>query len=169
MRDPHQLERRLTDRSRAVVAVHYAGVPADMEAIGSIAKSAGLVVIEDAAHAIGARVPGGEVGTLGDLAVFSLHPAKQLTAGEAGLGVERGVNGVEVEVVVVGAMPGRGGWAQVAALAEVILALGEGAPATPGKPGRIRRDPVDNPVGEAVSEGRVRIVAHQRKLESTAR
>jgi UDP-4-amino-4,6-dideoxy-N-acetyl-beta-L-altrosamine transaminase len=83
--DPHELERRLTRRSRAVVAVHFAGVPADMEAIGSIAKSAGLVVIEDAAHAIGARAPGGEVGTLGDLAVFSLHPAKQLTAGEGGV------------------------------------------------------------------------------------
>jgi perosamine synthetase len=83
--DPRQLERRLTGRSRAVVAVHYAGVPADMEAIGSIANSAGLVVIEDASHAIGARARGGQVGTLGDLAVFSLHPAKQLTSGEGGV------------------------------------------------------------------------------------
>jgi UDP-4-amino-4,6-dideoxy-N-acetyl-beta-L-altrosamine transaminase len=83
--DPAELERRLTPRTRAVVAVHYAGVPADMEAIDALAEGHGLTVIEDAAHGIGARTPAGAVGTLGDLAAFSLHPAKQLTAGEGGV------------------------------------------------------------------------------------
>src|SRR5262249_10466464 len=83
--DPAELERRLTPRTRAVVAVHYAGVPADMEAIGALAESRGLTVIEDAAHAIGARTPAGPVGALGDLALCRLHPAKQLTSGEGGI------------------------------------------------------------------------------------
>jgi dTDP-4-amino-4,6-dideoxygalactose transaminase len=83
--DPAELERRLTPRTRAVVAVHFAGVPADMDAIGALAERHGLTVIEDAAHGIGARTPAGAVGTLGDLAAFSLHPAKQLTAGEGGV------------------------------------------------------------------------------------
>jgi len=83
--DPGELERRLTARTRAIVAVHYAGVPVDMEAVLAIADRVGAVVIEDAAHAIGARTPLGACGTLGGLAVFSLHPAKQLTSGEGGI------------------------------------------------------------------------------------
>ena len=83
--DPEDFERRLTARTRAVVVVHYAGVPADMGRIGTIARERGLTVIEDAAHAAGAVAPGGRCGTLGDMAVFSLHPAKQLTAGEGGI------------------------------------------------------------------------------------
>jgi len=83
--DPAELERALTARTRAVVVVHYAGIPANMESIGDIARRAGLVVIEDAAHAIGARMRDQLVGTIGDMAVFSLHPAKQLTAGEGGI------------------------------------------------------------------------------------
>jgi perosamine synthetase len=83
--DPHQLELRLTPRTRAVVVVHYGGVPADVAAIGAIADRAGLVVIEDAAHAVGARVGGRSCGAIGAMGVFSLHPAKQLTAGEGGI------------------------------------------------------------------------------------
>jgi perosamine synthetase len=83
--DPAELERRAGERTKAVVVVHYAGVPADMEAIGSIARRRGLVVIEDCAHAIGASTADGACGTLGDMGVFSLHPAKQLTAGEGGV------------------------------------------------------------------------------------
>jgi perosamine synthetase len=75
----------LTPRTRAVVVVHYGGVPADVAAIGAIADRAGLVVIEDAAHAVGARVGGRSCGAIGAMGVFSLHPAKQLTAGEGGI------------------------------------------------------------------------------------
>lgn len=83
--DPAELERRITDRTRAVVVVHFGGVPADMRAIGRLAKQHGLLVIEDAAHAAGASTADGPCGVLGDMAVFSLHPAKQLTAGEGGV------------------------------------------------------------------------------------
>jgi UDP-4-amino-4,6-dideoxy-N-acetyl-beta-L-altrosamine transaminase len=83
--DPTELERRLTPRTKAVVVVHYAGVPADMERISAIAAAANLTVIEDAAHAAGADAPGGRCGALGEMGVFSLHPAKQLTAGEGGV------------------------------------------------------------------------------------
>jgi perosamine synthetase len=83
--DPTELERRITPRTKAVVVVHYAGVPADMEAIGEIAAAADLTVIEDAAHAAGAVGPTGRCGALGAMGVFSLHPAKQLTAGEGGV------------------------------------------------------------------------------------
>jgi UDP-4-amino-4,6-dideoxy-N-acetyl-beta-L-altrosamine transaminase len=83
--DPAELERRISPRTKAVVVVHYAGVPADMEAIGAIAAAANLTVIEDAAHAAGALAPSGRCGALGAMGVFSLHPAKQLTAGEGGV------------------------------------------------------------------------------------
>lgn len=82
---PGELEARISPRTRAVIPVHFAGVPADMEAIGSIAERAGLTVIEDAAHAAGARTLAGACGALGAMGVFSLHPAKQLTAGEGGI------------------------------------------------------------------------------------
>jgi UDP-4-amino-4,6-dideoxy-N-acetyl-beta-L-altrosamine transaminase len=80
-----ELERRIGSATRAVMVVHYAGVPADMVAIGAVARKAGLLVIEDAAHAAGARTTAGPCGALGDMAVFSLHPAKQLTSGEGGI------------------------------------------------------------------------------------
>lgn len=80
-----ELERRATGATKAVIVVHYAGVPADMESILTVAERAALTVIEDAAHAPGARLKGKPCGALGDMAVFSLHPAKQLTAGEGGI------------------------------------------------------------------------------------
>jgi dTDP-4-amino-4,6-dideoxygalactose transaminase len=83
--DPGEVARRIGPRTRAIVAVHYAGTPADMEAIGAIARRRGVVLIEDAAHAPGARTAAGACGSLGDMGVFSLHPAKQLTAGEGGV------------------------------------------------------------------------------------
>jgi len=82
--DPAEVARRIGPRTRAIVAVHYAGVPADVEAIGALARRHGIALIEDAAHAPGARTARGACGALGDMGVFSLHPAKQLTAGEGG-------------------------------------------------------------------------------------
>jgi perosamine synthetase len=83
--DPGEFERRITDRTRALIVVHYAGVPADMDSLLKIAAERQLVVIEDAAHAAGATTARGKCGALGDIGVFSLHPAKQLTAGEGGI------------------------------------------------------------------------------------
>lgn len=83
--DPAQVTARITPRTRAVVAVHLHGLPAEMEAINVLADRAGLTVIEDAAQAHGALYRGRSVGTLGRMAAFSLNSTKNLPAGEGGL------------------------------------------------------------------------------------
>ncbi|MBI3857800.1 MAG: UDP-4-amino-4,6-dideoxy-N-acetyl-beta-L-altrosamine transaminase [Planctomycetes bacterium] len=83
--DPKAFEAAITKRTRAVIPVDYAGHPCDLPAIRRIARRRGLVVIEDAAHALGARCRGQRVGTLADLTVFSFHPVKHITTGEGGM------------------------------------------------------------------------------------
>jgi perosamine synthetase len=83
--DPADVAARLTPRTRAVMAVDYAGQPADLDEIGAVARERGLVLIEDAAHALGAEYRGRRVGALADLTTFSFHPVKQVTTGEGGL------------------------------------------------------------------------------------
>ena len=83
--DPADAEARLTRRTRAVVVVHLHGLPADMDALTALAERAGLTVVEDAAQAHGARYRGRSVGTLGQMAAFSLNSTKNLPAGEGGL------------------------------------------------------------------------------------
>ncbi|MGH9783204.1 MAG: DegT/DnrJ/EryC1/StrS family aminotransferase, partial [Terriglobia bacterium] len=83
-------EKRLTigrtgKQVRAIIAVHYAGQPCDMDAIGGIARRYGLKVIEDAAHALGATYKGKKAGVLGDVACFSFYPTKNITTGEGGM------------------------------------------------------------------------------------
>jgi perosamine synthetase len=84
--DPGELERRLSARTRAIVAVHLHGLPADMTSIVAFAERHGLAVIEDAAQAHGATYKGRRTGTVGDVAAFSIMAGKNLpTAGEGGL------------------------------------------------------------------------------------
>ena len=83
--DPHAIEARVTERTRAIMPVHAHGLPADMTAIASVAKRHGLAVIEDAAQAHGASYRGRRTGTLGHAAGFSLNGSKNLSAGEGGL------------------------------------------------------------------------------------
>jgi perosamine synthetase len=83
--DPAHLADKLTPRTRAIIAVHTYGQPADMEAIGEFAARNGLIVIEDAAEAHGARYRGRLVGAVGDAAAFSLYGNKILTTGEGGI------------------------------------------------------------------------------------
>lgn len=83
--DPEAIERRITPRTKAVLPVDFAGLPADMDAIVEIARRHGLIVIEDAAHALGARYKGRRVGSLADMTVFSFHPVKPITTGEGGM------------------------------------------------------------------------------------
>lgn len=78
--DPALVEMAITPRTRAIIAVHLYGQPADMDAINSIAKRHDLKVIEDAAQAHGARYKGRRVGSLGDAAGFSFYPGKNLGA-----------------------------------------------------------------------------------------
>ena len=83
--DPVEVERRITDRTRAIIPVHIHGVPADMDAINGIARRRGLIVIEDACQAPGARYKGRRAGSLAHMAAFSLNGTKNFPAGEGGL------------------------------------------------------------------------------------
>ncbi|MBV8368253.1 MAG: aminotransferase class I/II-fold pyridoxal phosphate-dependent enzyme [Candidatus Eremiobacteraeota bacterium] len=83
--DPADVARRLTPRTRAVIPVHYAGAPADTDAIRAAVAGRSVTVIEDAAHAIGTSYRGRAVGGGGAIAVFSFHPIKNITTGEGGM------------------------------------------------------------------------------------
>lgn len=85
--DPADVERKITGRTKAIVAVDYTGQPCDYDAIRSIAQRHNLIVIEDAAHALGATYHGCRVGTLNELTTFSFHPVKHITTGEGGMAV----------------------------------------------------------------------------------
>ena len=83
--DPATVEAAITPRTRAIIPVHFAGHPADMDALQRLADAHGLVVIEDAAHAHGACHGNRAVGSLGRMASFSFQSSKNLTAGEGGI------------------------------------------------------------------------------------
>ena len=83
--DPAAIEAAITERTRAILVVHYWGVSCDMDPILDIASRHGLRVIEDACQAVGATYKGRRTGTLGDVAAFSLNQNKNLTGGEGGL------------------------------------------------------------------------------------
>ena len=76
---------KITPRTKAVIVVHLAGWPCEMDALGRIAKEAGLALIEDAAHALGASYRGRPAGALADGASFSFYATKNLTTGEGGM------------------------------------------------------------------------------------
>jgi len=78
--DPSLIESAITDRTAAIVPVHLRGEPADMDAIGSIAAAADLLVVEDAAQAAGAGYRGRRIGSIGDATAFSFYPTKNLGA-----------------------------------------------------------------------------------------
>lgn len=83
--DPEDFERRITPRTKAIVVVHYAGMPADMDAIVTTARRHNVKVLEDASHAHGATYKGKQVGTFGEVAAFSLMTGKSLPIGEGGI------------------------------------------------------------------------------------
>jgi perosamine synthetase len=87
--DPARIEEAITPRTRAILAVHTFGCPADMDAILDIARRHHLLVIEDACEAIGAEYKDQKVGSFGDAAVFAFYPNKQITTGEGGMVVTR--------------------------------------------------------------------------------
>lgn len=82
--DDSLIRAAITDRTRAIIVVHYAGVPCAMEPINEIAKAFGLLVIEDAAQALRSTYCGRQVGALGDMAAFSFHETKNIHCGEGG-------------------------------------------------------------------------------------
>jgi perosamine synthetase len=83
--DPQRIEDAITPRTRAIMAVHTFGVPAEMSSILEIARKHDLVVIEDACEAIGAEYLGRKAGSIGHAGVFAFYPNKQITTGEGGV------------------------------------------------------------------------------------
>jgi len=82
--DPNEVEKRISPRTRAIVAVDYAGQPCDYDALQQIARRHGLALVADACHALGGAYKGRPVGSLARLSAFSLHPVKSMTTGEGG-------------------------------------------------------------------------------------
>jgi perosamine synthetase len=82
--DPAKIEAAITSRTKAILAVDYAGQPADYPRLREIAQAHGLLMVADACHAIGGSLNGQPVGSLADLNTFSFHPVKHLTTGEGG-------------------------------------------------------------------------------------
>lgn len=82
--DPKSVERCITPRTRGIVAVDFTGQSIEQEAIRELCSRHGLVLVEDAAHAIGTRYKGKPVGSMADMTCFSFHPVKTVTAGEGG-------------------------------------------------------------------------------------
>lgn len=83
--DPDQIRKKITPRTKAIIPVHLAGQPCEMDEIRAIAEEHGLLVIEDAAHATGAKYKDRIVGTISDVTVFSFYATKNLTTGEGGM------------------------------------------------------------------------------------
>jgi dTDP-4-amino-4,6-dideoxygalactose transaminase len=82
--DPASLERAITPRTRAIVAMHYGGVACDMDAIGAIAAARGIPIVEDNAHGLFGAWRGRALGTFGVMATLSFHETKNITCGEGG-------------------------------------------------------------------------------------
>lgn len=83
--DPKQIEEKITSKTKAIIPVHFTGQPAELDEIHRLAQEHNLVVIEDAAHALGASYKKKRIGGLSDMTMFSFHPVKHITSGEGGV------------------------------------------------------------------------------------
>lgn len=83
--DPERAAEKISPRTKAIIAVDYAGQPCDYDALRSIAQAHGIALVADACHALGATYKGHRAGSLADLTAFSFHPVKPITTGEGGM------------------------------------------------------------------------------------
>lgn len=83
--DPTEIEKKITSKTKAIIPVHFTGQPAPLDEIQEIVKKHNLIVIEDAAHALGAIYKGRPIGSISDMTMFSFHPVKHITTGEGGI------------------------------------------------------------------------------------
>ncbi|WP_186580809.1 UDP-4-amino-4,6-dideoxy-N-acetyl-beta-L-altrosamine transaminase [Aquibacillus kalidii] len=83
--DPGKIEEKINNSTKAIIPVDFTGQPADLDKIMEIAKENNLIVIEDAAHALGATYKGRKIGSISDMTMFSFHPVKHITSGEGGI------------------------------------------------------------------------------------
>jgi dTDP-4-amino-4,6-dideoxygalactose transaminase len=93
--DPEQVEAKITSRTKAILPVHFAGRPCDMDALSRIATRHGLKIIEDCAHAIETEYHGRKAGTFGDFGCFSFYATKNVTTGEGGMVLTRNQEDLE--------------------------------------------------------------------------
>ncbi|MBH0164043.1 UDP-4-amino-4,6-dideoxy-N-acetyl-beta-L-altrosamine transaminase [Fictibacillus sp. 7GRE50] len=83
--NPENIEKLITEKTKAIIPVDFTGQPVELDTILNIAKKHNLVVIEDAAHALGATYRGRKIGSIADMTMFSFHPVKHITTGEGGI------------------------------------------------------------------------------------
>jgi len=83
--DPEDIRRKITDKTKAIIPVHFTGQPCEMDEIMKIAEEFNLVVIEDGAHVLGSEYKGEKIGCRGDMQTVSFHPVKHITTGEGGV------------------------------------------------------------------------------------
>lgn len=83
--DPSSIKKQITKNTKAIIPVDYTGQPVDLDRIQEIARKYNLIIIEDAAHALGATYKGRKVGSISDMTMFSFHPVKHITTGEGGM------------------------------------------------------------------------------------
>jgi perosamine synthetase len=82
--DPIHIEKLITSKTKAVMPVHYAGIPSEMDRILDIGRKNSIIIVEDAAHAFGTSFNGQKIGSFGDITCFSFDPIKNITCGEGG-------------------------------------------------------------------------------------
>lgn len=83
--DPEKIEEKITDKTKAIIPVDFSGQSVDMDRIKEIAEKHGLIIIEDAAHALGSEYKGKKIGSQADMVEFSFHPVKPITTAEGGI------------------------------------------------------------------------------------
>jgi perosamine synthetase len=83
--NPGHVKRLITDKTKAIICVHYGGLPCDMDELTVIAAERGIPIIEDAAHALGATYRGRTIGTISEFTMFSFQAIKQMTTGDGGM------------------------------------------------------------------------------------
>ncbi|NNU90149.1 UDP-4-amino-4,6-dideoxy-N-acetyl-beta-L-altrosamine transaminase [Anoxybacillus sp. CHMUD] len=83
--NPDKIEEKITNKTKAIIPVDFTGQPVELDRILEIAKKHNLIVIEDAAHALGATYKGRKIGSISDMTMFSFHPVKHITSGEGGI------------------------------------------------------------------------------------
>ncbi|MCR8856022.1 UDP-4-amino-4,6-dideoxy-N-acetyl-beta-L-altrosamine transaminase [Bacillus pseudomycoides] len=83
--DPNLIKDKITNKTKAIIPVHFTGQPGELEKISKIAQEYNLTVIEDAAHALGSTYKKKKIGSISDMTMFSFHPVKHITTGEGGI------------------------------------------------------------------------------------
>lgn len=82
---PKEVEAKITEKTKAIIPVHFAGQPAELDELKALAEAHQLILIEDGAHALGAAYKNKKIGSIGEMTMFSFHPVKPITTGEGGV------------------------------------------------------------------------------------